>query len=347
MHAHLQFNRGEKMDKRYQVFISSTYSDLKDERKQIIESLLNAKYIPAGMELFSASNDEQFKYIKKIIDNCDYYILIVAGRYGSINPNSGLSFTEQEYNYAIEREIPVLSFIHSNPEGLPSDKKDSVHWTQLQTFIEKVKTNQKMGKMWTNIAELIAAVLNSVNEYSTDHPALGWVRGATYDNTELLEQINHLRIDSVKSKEEIERLENEIYVENQNKQLSAGPEKYAIKGKITKRDSNGRSIKVDHTMNLSWDDIFSSVGPYLYSTCAYYIFEIKLRTAVNSYAKDSFTQLNSDVMQTIKIQLLALNLINVYQGLLATGEATELIELTETGRNYLLKIKSIKKITED
>lgn len=112
------------MDKRYQVFISSTYSDLKDERKQIIESLLNAKYIPAGMELFSASDDEQFKYIKKIIDNCDYYILIVAGRYGSINPNSGLSYTEQEYNYAIERGIPVLSFINRSPEALPLEKRD-------------------------------------------------------------------------------------------------------------------------------------------------------------------------------------------------------------------------------
>ena len=52
------------MDKRYQVFVSSTYSDLREERKSIIEVLLNAKFIPAGMELFSASNDEQFEYIK-------------------------------------------------------------------------------------------------------------------------------------------------------------------------------------------------------------------------------------------------------------------------------------------
>jgi len=58
------------MEKQYQVFISLTYEDLKEERKSIIEILLNAKYVPAGMEMFAASNEEQFKYIKKIIDNC-------------------------------------------------------------------------------------------------------------------------------------------------------------------------------------------------------------------------------------------------------------------------------------
>ncbi|MGK5511821.1 DUF4062 domain-containing protein [Brevibacillus sp. HB1.4B] len=49
------------MDKHYQIFISSTYVDLKEERKAIFEAILNSKHIPAGMESFSASNDEQFK----------------------------------------------------------------------------------------------------------------------------------------------------------------------------------------------------------------------------------------------------------------------------------------------
>ena len=84
------------MDKRYQVFISSTYEDLKEERKELIENLLNLKYLPSGMEMFSASNEEQFKYIKKIIDSCDYSILILGARYGSIETNSGKSFTEKE-----------------------------------------------------------------------------------------------------------------------------------------------------------------------------------------------------------------------------------------------------------
>ena len=133
------------MDKRYQVFISSTFTDLKEERKAIIESLLNAKYIPAGMEMFSASNDEQFKYIKKIIDTCDYYVLIVGARYGTINPSTGKSFTEQEYDYAIEKGIPVLAFLNSNPNDLPEDKREDDKRELLEAFREKVSNGYRAG----------------------------------------------------------------------------------------------------------------------------------------------------------------------------------------------------------
>lgn len=57
---------------KYQVFISSTYSDLLKERKYILDILLMADCIPAGMENFVATDDEQFSVIKKVIDLCDY-----------------------------------------------------------------------------------------------------------------------------------------------------------------------------------------------------------------------------------------------------------------------------------
>ena len=71
------------MDKRYQVFVSSTYADLKEERRSVIQALMDMDCIPAGMELFPAADEEQFQFIKKIIDDCDYYVLIIGGRYGS------------------------------------------------------------------------------------------------------------------------------------------------------------------------------------------------------------------------------------------------------------------------
>jgi len=95
------------MEKKYQVFISSTYTDLIEERKEVQKILLMADCIPAGMEAFVATNDEQFEVIKKVIDLCDYYVLIIGGRYGSINSQTGLSYTEMEYDYAVSKEIPV------------------------------------------------------------------------------------------------------------------------------------------------------------------------------------------------------------------------------------------------
>ena len=82
------------MDKRYQVFVSSTYADLKEERQRVIQTLMEADCIPAGMELFPAADEEQFAFIKKVIDDCDYYLLIIGGRYGSTTED-GISYTEK------------------------------------------------------------------------------------------------------------------------------------------------------------------------------------------------------------------------------------------------------------
>lgn len=98
------------MEKKYQVFISSTYEDLKDERLGVIASLLTANCIPVGMEQFTASGLSQWEYIKTMIDMSDYYILILAGRYGSVELESGLGYTEKEFDYAVNKIYPSWHF---------------------------------------------------------------------------------------------------------------------------------------------------------------------------------------------------------------------------------------------
>ncbi|WP_427500748.1 DUF4062 domain-containing protein [Methylomonas sp. MED-D] len=79
--------------KRLQVFVSSTYEDLKLERQAAVEAILVAGHIPAGMELFTAGDESQMEVIKQWIDESDVYLLILGGRYGSIEPASGKSYT--------------------------------------------------------------------------------------------------------------------------------------------------------------------------------------------------------------------------------------------------------------
>ena len=112
------------MEKRYQIFISSTFSDLKDERKKVMQTIMSLDCIPAGMELFPAMDEEQFEFIKRIIDDCDYYILIIGARYGSMDEN-GVSYTEKEYKYAISKNIPVMAFLHDDISSLPLNKEHS------------------------------------------------------------------------------------------------------------------------------------------------------------------------------------------------------------------------------
>jgi len=98
------------MKKKYQVFISSTYADLKEERMAVTQCLLDNDCIPVGMEQFPASGMSQMEYIKKMLDDCDYYILILAGRYGTLDKD-GIGFTEKEFDYACQKNIPIMSFV--------------------------------------------------------------------------------------------------------------------------------------------------------------------------------------------------------------------------------------------
>jgi hypothetical protein len=97
------------MDKVYQIFVSSTFSDLEHERRLVTNTLAKAGYLAAGMELFPATDQQQLDFIKRIIDRSDYYVVIVAGRYGSLADDK-LSFTEHEYEYAVSKGISSLSF---------------------------------------------------------------------------------------------------------------------------------------------------------------------------------------------------------------------------------------------
>ena len=91
--------------KKYQIFVSSTYEDLRPERQEIMHALLELDCIPSGMELFPAANEDQWSLIKGVIDDCDYYVVVIGGRYGSLGPD-GISYTEMEYRYAISRGNP-------------------------------------------------------------------------------------------------------------------------------------------------------------------------------------------------------------------------------------------------
>lgn len=164
------------MKKKYQVFISSTFNDLQEERAAVTQCLLDINCIPVGMEQFPASNMEQMDYISKMLDDCDYYILILAGRYGSID-HDGVGFTEKEYNYAKSR-IPVLCFLIDNEEKLPSEKREQTTdgKIKLLTFRDKVRSN-KMVKFYSNTDDLRAKVVASVYRCIEDFPAVGWIRG--------------------------------------------------------------------------------------------------------------------------------------------------------------------------
>ena len=177
----------ENIKKKYQVFISSTYKDLIEERAAVTQSLLDMGCIPVGMEQFPASNMSQMEYIKMMLDDCDYYILILAGKYGSLDFD-GVGFTEKEYDYAIEKGIPVMSFIIKDVGMLQSKNCEAsdIGREKLTAFREKVR-NHKLVKSYTDIGSLQAAVAISLSKCIQDYPAVGWIRGSNADSSNDME----------------------------------------------------------------------------------------------------------------------------------------------------------------
>lgn len=169
--------------KKYQIFISSTYTDLIDERKLIIDALLKMDFIPAGMEMFVASDTEQFKVITKVIDLCDYYLLIIGKRYGTINEDTQISYTEMEYNYAMSKGIPVLVFVLDENISLSPDKEetDSLKRAKLKSFRNRAMKN-RLATIWKNQTELALNVPIALTKLIKDFPAPGWVRADTIEN---------------------------------------------------------------------------------------------------------------------------------------------------------------------
>lgn len=206
------------MEKKYQVFVSSTYEDLKEERQAVIGALLECGFIPVGMEQFPASPLSQWDYITKMIESSDYYLLIVAERYGSVDPESNISYTEKEYHFAVEKGIPVLTFLHANPEDIPSGKceKTKRMRDKLNSFREMLIKEKRLLKFYSDASDLkqkaSLAFLQAVNDY----PRPGWVRGNAV--TESTQDIQGLRAENESMRQEISELRESLVVGSFNKE---------------------------------------------------------------------------------------------------------------------------------
>ena len=98
-------------NRKYQVFISSTYKDLKQARLKVRDAILSLYHFPVGMEIFGAANEDQWNRIKKDIDESDCYVLIIGKAFGSEVKGEGISYTQKEFRYARDKGIPIFAFI--------------------------------------------------------------------------------------------------------------------------------------------------------------------------------------------------------------------------------------------
>jgi len=166
------------MEKRYQVFVSSTYEDLRAERQEVIQALLALDCIPAGMEFFPAADEAQWSLISRIIDDCDFYIVIIGDRPGTLAPG-GKSYTQLEYEYAVARGKPVMAFLRADPAKLPPVNDLSPEAKAgLNGFRELAKHN-KLCAFWSTPKELALEVTHAIIHTKQMNPGGGWIKEAS------------------------------------------------------------------------------------------------------------------------------------------------------------------------
>lgn len=327
------------MNKRYQVFVSSTFTDLEEERQKAFQTLMNLEYFPAGMELFPALDQEQFEYIKRTIDDCDYYVLIIGGRYGTIS-SEGVSYTEKEYDYAVACGIPVIALIHDKPEMIPAGKSEkSVNsLKQLDGFKAKVKSG-RLVKYWNTPEQLSINLMQSLIHTTRVYPRSGWIKGSEVNNSELLAEIHEIR----KENERLKALKTSSTkgVALQIPDLADLAEAITLKYKA---NIQGKS-EILELKGISLRQIFSFLSPYLVSG----LFEHEVKSSLSEFAESIITPkpkdpaLTTSDFHTLQIQFSAMRLIDLMPANDEWGNRSTMWRLSEFGVQEMYRVRTIRK----
>lgn len=351
------------MEKKYQVFVSSTYKDLTQERQEVMQALLELDCIPVGMELFPAADDDQWTLIKNLIDDCDYYILIIGGRYGSLSP-SGVSYTQMEYEYALLKEIPIISFLHKNPDSISIAKSDfdPAFRDKLQKF--KLLAEQKLVRYWETPGDLGSMVSRSLMKLIKTKPRPGWVKAIYLPSEDTANQILELKTLVERLTVELEEVSSKI--PKGTEELSQGDDiiqiSYTVTAKIDYELTNSArwddyDVILTKETPLTWNEIFADIGPNLLNECT----EKAMRDDINNLIKrknssdifnelanqarypDNFAIIDSD-FHTVKIQLRALQLIKESPKRRSIKDMKPYWTLTSYGDAVMNRLRAVKKV---
>jgi hypothetical protein len=340
------------MEKRFQVFVSSTFADLEEERQEVMHALLELDCMPSGMELFPAANETQWNLIKKVIDDCDYYLLIIGGRYGSIGPD-GWSYTEMEYRHALSVGKPTIAFLHREPGRIPASKTESTDEGKSKLSSFRSLVEKKLCKHWDTPQELGSVVSRSLIQLIKTNPAVGWVRANELADREATMELLQLR-------RKVDELESELARARTSAPKSAeglaqGNESQSLRFSFQARDAMYNSTSWNTSFTVTWDELFAVVAPLMIHEAL----EPDLKAALDALVAERNTEklaksdkfrglklerfvLHKEDFQTVKIQLRALGLIAKSEKPRSVKDSGTYWTLTPYGDEVMTRLRAIR-----
>lgn len=107
------------LDKRYQVFISTSGSDMQPERIVLAQTLVGMGF-SWGLEQRTPLTTA---FARRQIDDCDYVVILLGSQYGEQSV-SGVGYMHLEYIYAVSKQKPIIVFMHEQPEARAQELYD-------------------------------------------------------------------------------------------------------------------------------------------------------------------------------------------------------------------------------
>jgi Domain of unknown function (DUF4062) len=338
------------MDRRHQVFVSSTFEDLKIERQRVTRAILALGCLPAGMELFPASDAEAWSVIQRVIVESDYYVLVLSGKYGSIDPTSGLSYTEREYDFAEEVGVPVIPFLRANLGSLPRDlcETDPGLEAKRAAFWEKVKDAHHC-KYWENPDNLETQALAGLVYLRDTRSRPGWVRGDTLPEQDVYKELAELRGQVI---DLTARLAQSPPARPDVSHLAQGSDRYTVKLLVLVATEPARWTRFTATVDTTWDEILGALGPFLLAEASESKLEVELSNMFAQQLRDNGrlqaasgtrVSIESADFQTIKVQIHELGLIEKSARRHQIGDKEHYWSLTDNGHAALSRVRAIKR----
>jgi hypothetical protein len=158
-----------------------------------VQAILVAGHIPAGMELFTAGDQTQMEVIKRWIDESDIYMLILGARYGSIEAETGKSYTQLEYEYAVEKGLPFFALVidQKKLEKQAAKNKSSEADNPLYQGFRSL-VSSRMVQFWEDDKDIKIQIPGCISKIRAEREVIGWVRGDNANTVAITEELARL-----------------------------------------------------------------------------------------------------------------------------------------------------------
>lgn len=179
------------LDKRYQVFISTSGAEMQPERIILSQTLVGMGFFSWGLEQRTPLNTA---FARRQIDDCDYVVILLGSQYGEQSV-SGVGYMHLEYIYAVTKQKPIIVFMHEDPASRDHSLHDAKPELQekFKEFRQLLQQEADQVFCYRTLRDLEMAVRLNMPQMLERYPVSGWVRP---QNTQAL----HDEIDQLKAK---------------------------------------------------------------------------------------------------------------------------------------------------